>query len=101
MDDVDSMVPFWNIEVCKCIDISAPWKSRKVKKKRIDLPNEVKSAIKERNEMKKKVQSNAKNGTEDLKLVEQFKKHRNYCNKLIKNAVREITGKNITSASNV
>ena len=51
--------------------------------------------------MKKKVQSNAKNGTEDLKLVKQYKKHRNYCNNLMKKAVREITGKNITSASNV
>ena len=101
MEDVDSMVPFWNIEINKCMDISAPWKSRKVKKKRIDLPNEVKSAIKDRNEMKKKVQSNAKNGTEDLKLVKQYKKHRNYCNNLMKNAVREITGKNITSASTV
>ena len=101
MEDVDSMVPFWNIEINKCMDISAPWKSRKVKKKRIDLPNEVKSAIKERNEMKKKVQSNAKNGIEDLKLVKQYKKHRNYCNNLVKNAVREITGKNITSASTV
>ena len=101
MEDVDSMVPFWNIEINKRMDISAPWKARKVKKKRIDLPNEVKSAIKERNEMKKKVQSNAKNGTEDLKLVKQYKKHRNYCNNLMKKAVREITGKNITSASNV
>ena len=72
MEDVDSMVPFWNIEINKRMDISAPWKSRKVKKKKIDLPNEVKSAIKERNEMKKKVKSNAKNGTEDLKLVKQY-----------------------------
>ena len=57
--------------------------------------------IKVRNDLKKKVQVNAKNGIEDLKLEEQFKKHRNYCNKMIKNAVRENAGKNITSASNV
>ena len=101
MEDVDPMEKFWTIEINKCMDISAPWKSRKVRKKRIDLPNEVKSAIKERNDMKEKVQSNVKNGTEDLKLVEQYKKHRNYCNNLIKKAVREITGKNITSASSV
>ena len=65
------------------------------------MPKEVRSVIKVRNDLKKKVQVNAKNGIEDLKLEEQFKKHRNYCNKMIKNAVRENAGKNITSASNV
>ena len=64
------------------------------------MPKEVKSAIKIRNDLKKKVQINEKNGIEDLKLEEQYKKHRNYCTKLIKNTVREIAGKNITSASN-
>ena len=34
-------------------------------------------------------------------MEEKFKKHRNYTNNLIKKAVRENTGKNITSASNV
>ena len=64
------------------------------------MPKEVKSGIKIRNDLKKKVQINEKNGIEDLKLEEQYKKHRNYCTKLIKNTVREIAGKNITSASN-
>ena len=38
-------------------------------------------------------------GIKDLKLEKQYKKQRNYCTKVIKNAVREITGKSITSAS--
>ena len=101
MEDVDPMEEFWTKEINKCMDIVAPWKSRKVRQKRFDLPKEVRSAIKVRNDLKKKVQVNAKNGIEDLKLEEQFKKHRNYCNKMIKNAVRENAGKNITSASNV
>ena len=101
MEDVDPMEEFWTKEINKCMDIVAPWKSRKVRQKRFDLPKEVRSVIKVRNDLKKKVQVNAKNGIEDLKLEEQFKKHRNYCNKMIKNAVRENAGKNITSASNV
>jgi hypothetical protein len=40
-----------------------------------------------------------KNRIVDLNIEEQFKKQRNYCNKLIKNAVREFTGRKITSAS--
>ena len=40
-----------------------------------------------------------KNGIKDLKLEEQYKKQRNYCTKVIKNAVRENTGRSITSAS--
>ena len=40
-----------------------------------------------------------KSGIKDLKLEEQYKKQRNYCTKVIKNAVREITGRSITSAS--
>ena len=101
MDDVDPMEEFWKIEINKCMDISAPWKSRKARKKRFELPKEVKAAIRVENDMKKIVQLNAKNGIDDVKLVEQYKKQRNYCNKLKKIAVREITGKNITSTSNV
>ena len=57
------------------------------------------SAIKVRNDLRKKVHVNEKNGIKDLKLEKQYKKQRNYCTKVIKNAVREITGKSITSAS--
>ena len=41
------------------------------------------------------------NGTENSELKTEFKKHRNFCNKLIKKAVRENTSKNITSTSSV
>ena len=40
-----------------------------------------------------------KNGEKDSKLESQFKKQRNYCNKLIKKAVREKEGKNISNSS--
>ena len=99
MDDVDNMEDFWTKEINECMDIAAPWKSRKLKQKRINLPKEVQSAIGVKNDLKKKVQGNEKKGVKDLKLERQYKKQRNYCTKLVKNAVRENAGKNITSAS--
>ena len=37
----------------------------------------------------------------DFQLQNQLKKHNNYCNKIIKQAVREKNSKNITPVSNV
>ena len=71
------MEEFWTKEINECMDIVAPWKSRKIKQKIYYLPKEVQSVIKVRNDLKKKVQINEKNGIEDLKLEEQYKKHRN------------------------
>ena len=42
------------------------------------VDREVKAAIRVENDMKKIVQLNAKNGIDDVKLVEQYKKQRNY-----------------------
>jgi len=99
MEDVDPMEEFMTKKTNDCMDISAPWKSRKIKPKKYELPKEVQAAIKVRNDLRKKVQINVKNGIKDLKLEEQYKKQRNYCTKVIKNAVRENTGRSITSAS--
>jgi hypothetical protein len=99
MEDVDPIEEFLTIKVNEFMDSVAPLKSKKVKQKRYSLPKEVQSAIKVRKDLKKKFQINKQNNIEDFKLEEQFKKQRNYCNKLFKNAVRENSGKNITSAS--
>ena len=99
MEDVDPMEEFMTKKTNDCLDISAPWKSRKIKPKRYDMPKEVQSAIKVRNDLRKRVHINEKGSIKDTKLEEQYKKQRNYCSKVIKNAVRENTGKSITSAS--
>ena len=41
MEDVDPMEEFWTKEINKCTDIVAPWKSRKVRKKRLDLGSHI------------------------------------------------------------
>ena len=46
MSNVKDMVQFWSSELNKCLDVTAPWKSRKNKKKKFRLPMEVQSAIK-------------------------------------------------------
>ena len=59
------------------------------KPKKYILPKEVQTAIKERKELHKRLRTKLENGENDSKLEKQFKKHNNYCNKLIKKAVRE------------
>ena len=49
----------------------------------------------------KRHQTNMKNNQIDFQLQNQLKKQNNYCNKLIKNEVREKNGKNITNVNNV
>ena len=44
---------------------------------------------------------NVHNGKVDIQLQKQLKKHSNYCNNLIKKAVREQNGKNITNENDV
>ena len=101
MDDIDSMEKFWTKSINECLDYVAPWKTRKFKQKKYCLPKEVQEAIKVREKLRKAYQMNAQYGKEDLKLQLQFKKQRNYCNKVIKNAIKENTGKYITSTSSV
>ena len=51
--------------------------------------------------MEKMLKLKMQQGQTDLKLQNDYKKHRNYCNKLIKNAVRVSRGQNITSSNNI
>ena len=99
MPNVKDMVQFWTSELNKCLDVTAPWKSRKNRKKKFRLPMEVQSAIKKQNELQKEHQKNVKNGTPDTTLERTFKKQRNFTNSLIKKAVREKAGRNISNES--
>ena len=49
----------------------------------------------------KRIKENVHSGQIDFELENRYKKHRNYCHSLIKKAVREKAGGNITSEPNV
>ena len=101
LSNVNEMEKFWTQEINRCLDITAPWKKRRNKKKKHRLPSEVQNAIKKQNDLQKEHQNNVKNGTPDEILEREFKKHRNYTNNLIKKAVREKAGRNISNESTV
>ena len=65
------------------------------------MPKEIQEEIKKRKNLQIRLQLKVQHGESDLELQKQFKKQKNYCNKLIKLAVRENRGQKITSASNV
>ena len=101
MEDIDDMEQFWSAHINECLDFAAPWKSKKFKLKRYQLPKEVQSEVLKQKELSKRHKMNIHNGQVDAELESQYKKHRNYCNKLIKKAVKEKNGENITNMSNV
>ena len=45
MEDVDTMVTFWTTEINKCLDLVAPYKTRRIKQKKCCLPKEVHELI--------------------------------------------------------
>jgi hypothetical protein len=71
------------------------------KKKKFRLPMEVQNAINKEKELHKKHQNNVKNGKTDATLEMIYKKQRHYTNSLVKKAVREKAGKNITNESSM
>ena len=99
MNSIDDMETLWTKEINKCLDECAPWKVRRIKKKRYIFPKEVQMVIQKRKELLKKLKDTQQNGKKDTVLSHQFKKYNNYCNKVIKKAVREMTAANITSES--
>ena len=96
---MDELQKFWTIQLNKCLDFIAPWKKRKVKQKRLNLPKEILVHIKKQKELQKIHQDNMKKGEVDLELLKKLKKHTNFCNKIIKREVREKNGQNITDQS--
>ena len=99
MKDVDEMEEFWTSRINECLDSTAPFKARKNRKKKFCLPKEVQEKIQTQKELQKTFEFNRKNAIKDSEFDIKYKKHRNYTNNLIKKAVRENTGKNITNAS--
>ena len=78
---------------------SVTWKTRICKQKKYFLPKHIQSLIKERKTLQKTYQSKVQNGEIDSELERKLKKHSNYCNKVIKQAVGEKVGQNITDKS--
>ena len=99
MTNIEDMEHFWTSELNNCLDITAPWKKEEMERKKIRLPMEVQNAINKEKKLHKKHQNNVKNEKTDATLEIIFKKQRNYTNSLIKKAVREKVGKNITNES--
>ena len=97
MEDVDSMEKFWTVEINKCLDLVAPWKTRKQKQRKFFLPKEVQLLIQDQKPLHKKHQNNLQNGIVDKEHESKFKKHNNYSNKMIKKSVQEKTGAKITN----
>ena len=100
MKDVDDMEHFFTIEINWCLDSVIPWKTRKIKRKKYYLPKAVQLLVYKRNKLQKIHKENVKTGKIELDFERKYKKHSNYCNKVIKKAVQEKTGGNITSKSN-
>ena len=76
MVDVDDMEEFWTTEINNCLNKVAPWKSRKLKHKRINLPKEVQTQIKKSKSLQRIYQSNSVNCIRDSDLEKQFKKQK-------------------------
>jgi hypothetical protein len=101
MIDVDEMEKLWTTKINHSLNFVAPWESRKMKNKRFCLPKEIQNEIKKHKDLQRQLQTKVQNGEVDLELEKKYKKHNNYCNKMIKKSVREKTGQNITNVSNV
>ena len=99
--NISDMVIFWTKEINTCLDECAPWKTRKFKKKKYILSKELQELIQIRNNLQKELQKSKKNGTKNNLLETQYKKHNNYCNKMISKEVKRKNGENITSDSNM
>ena len=101
MGNVDEMQNMWTTKINECLDSVAPWISRKVKSKKHSLPKHIQLEIKKRKLLQMRHERKVRHSEVDHELIKELKKHNNYCNKLIKKAVREMNGQNITSVSSV
>ena len=87
MDDVDDMETLWSKEINDCLNFVAPWKTRRIKRRKYCLPKKVQEVIKVGKELEKKYQCKLQNCEQDFELEKKLKKRRNYCNKLVKQPV--------------
>ena len=99
MEDVDDMVAFFTEHIIKCLDICAPWKTKKRQNKRFRFPENVKNEIKKAKVLLKQKNYNIENGIVDEALEIESRKQNNYANALKKKTVRKENGYNITPES--
>ena len=98
---LNDMVIFYTKEINVCLDECAPWKTKRIKKKKYVLSKEILELMRIRNKLHNELQKSVKNGTKNNLLETQYKKHNNYCNKMIRKEVKQKNGENITSDSNM
>ena len=65
------------------------------------MPPSIKQQLKKRDEMAKEISNLEKDGHVDKELVRKYRKHRNFCNRMLKKAILEARGINITSKSSL
>ena len=99
MEDIDDMEHFFTNEIKRCLDVCAPWKTKKIKNRRYKLPESVKIEVKKAQELLKKYNHNLENGIQDADLKTTMRKQYNYANSLVKKAGKKYNGQNITPDS--
>ena len=76
MHDVDNMERFWTKEINYCLNLVAPMKTRKIKKKRFCLPKEIQNEIKTKKDLQRQLKSKIQNGKIDMELERKLKKQK-------------------------
>ena len=75
MRDVDEMEEFWTSKINECLDSTAPFETRKNKRKKFCLPKEVQEKIKTQKELQKTFEFNRKNAIKDSEYEIKYKKN--------------------------
>ena len=73
MHDVDDMERFWTKEINYCLNLVAPMKTRKIKKKRFCLPKEIQNEVKRKKDLQRQLKSKIQNGVIDVDLEKKLK----------------------------
>ena len=103
MSGVDEMEEFYSQEINKVLDILAPVKARKiVDRPGCKLSNETRREMRRKEEMKKRIDSVCNtNGLLDNKVISQYRKQRNLCNRMVKKDFEEQCSVRISEESSM
>ena len=103
MSCLNSMVDFYTKSITEVLDEIAPYKSIKaMNRKKTKLPKQVINEMKTREDMKKEIIRLSESGEEiDQKLICQWKKQRNLCNRLIKDSLNDKFNEGITESTDM
>ena len=103
MNCLNSMVEFYTKSINEVLNIIAPYRTSKaINRKKTKLPNPVINEMRKRDEMWKNITRSHESREEiDQKLLCQWKKQRNLCNRLIKDSLKEKFNEGITESTDM